>query len=112
MAKLIQVEGLSEEVIQILNGEAEKNGLSRNALLVLVIETFAKNVQAVDATEILALPLQDVTQQLNQLTFAISNSNHNISNDFNALKDAVQKNSLIVAEQTQMFKTLLNNIRR
>ncbi|AVO65841.1 hypothetical protein [Weissella cibaria] len=112
MAKIIQVEGLSEEVIQILNGEAEKNGLSRNALLVLVIETFAKNVQAVDATEILALPLQDVTQQLNQLTFAISNSNHNISNDFNALKDAVQKNSLIVAEQTQMFKTLLNNIRR
>ena len=86
--------------------------MSRNALLVLVIETFAKNVQAVDATEILALPLQDVTQQLNQLTFAISNSNHNISNDFNALKDAVQKNSLIVAEQTQMFKTLLNNIRR
>ena len=112
MAKIIQVEGLSEEVIQILNGEAEKNGLSRNALLVLVIETFAKNVQAVDATEILALPLQDVTQQLNQLTFAISNSDHNISNDFNALKDAVQKNSLIVAEQTQMFKTLLNNIRR
>ncbi|MGL5299966.1 MAG: hypothetical protein ACRC9Z_02590 [Weissella confusa] len=112
MAKIIQVEGLSEEVIQILNGEAEKNGLSRNALLVLVIETFAKNVQAVDATEILALPLQDVTQQLNQLTFAISNSNHNISNDFNALKDSVQKNSLIVAEQTQMFKTLLNNIRR
>ncbi|UOX37937.1 hypothetical protein [Weissella cibaria] len=112
MAKIIQVEGLSEEVIPILNGEAEKNGLSRNALLVLVIETFAKNVQAVDATEILALPLQDVTQQLNQLTFAISNSNHNISNDFNALKDAVQKNSLIVAEQTQMFKTLLNNIRR
>lgn len=112
MAKIIQVEGLSEEVIQILNGEAEKNGLSRNALLVLVIETFAKNVQAVDATEILALPLQDVTQQLNQLTFAISNSNHNISNDFNSLKDAVQKNSLIVAEQTQMFKTLLNNIRR
>lgn len=112
MAKIIQVEGLSEEVIQILNGEAEKNGLSRNALLVLVIETFAKNVQAVDATEILALPLQDVTQQLNQLTFAISNSNHNISNDFNALKDAVQKNSLIIAEQTQMFKTLLNNIRR
>ena len=112
MAKIIQVEGLSEEVIQILNGEAEKNGLLRNALMVLVIETFAKNVQAVDATEILALPLQDVTQQLNQLTFAISNSNHNISNDFNALKDAVQKNSLIVAEQTQMFKTLLNNIRR
>jgi len=112
MAKIIQVEGLSEEVIQILNGEAEKNGFSRNALLVLIIETFAKNVQAVDATEILALPLQDVTQQLNQLTFAISNSNHNISQDFNALKDAVQKNSLIVAEQTQMFKTLLNNIRR
>ena len=106
------VRHIKTEDLDVIDREAERNGLTRTALVQIILETFVKNVQSVDAAAILALPLQDVTQQLNQLTFAISNSNHNISNDFNALKDAVQKNSLIVAEQTQMFNALLNNIRR
>ncbi|MFH7316252.1 hypothetical protein ACHWP0_07655 [Weissella cibaria] len=112
MAKIIQVDGLDDEIIKILNREAQKNSLSRNALLVLVIETFAQNVEMVESAENLALPLQDVTQQLNQLTHAISNSNYNISHDFNALRDATQKNNLLITELVQSVNTLVKKLTR
>lgn len=112
MSKIIQVEGLDDTIIEVLNREAQKNSLSRNALLVLVIETFAQNVEMVESAEKLALPLQDVTQQLNQLTHAITNSNYNISNDFNALRDVTQKNNLLITELVQGVNTLIKRSTR
>ncbi|MCQ9619938.1 hypothetical protein B9D04_03940 [Weissella cibaria] len=103
---------IKTEDLDVIDREAERNGLTRTALVQMILESFVKNVQSVDATEILAYPLQDVTQQLNQLTFAISNSNHNISQDLNALKDVIQRNNLVMAEQTQIVNALLDKIRR
>ena len=61
---------INSDYLAVIDAEAERNNMSRSALLELVIETFAKNVQIADAAETLKSPLYDVTQQLNQLTHA------------------------------------------
>jgi hypothetical protein len=86
--------------------------MSRSALLELVIETFAKNVQIADAAETLKSPLYDVTQQLNQLTHAITSSNKNISEDFTAMKNAIERNNFAVLELIQNVENLINQLRR
>ena len=91
MTNIIQVEGLTDHIIQVLNDEAERNNISRNALLQIVIENFANNLEQANANEILLEPLQDVTKQLNTLTHATTDSQHAISHDLTALKNSIDQ---------------------
>lgn len=112
MAKKIEIEGLSDDVIEVLNREADRNSLSRNSLLILLVETFSKNVKMLAASQELSAPLADVTQQLNQLTHSITKSNKNISEDFTAMKDALERNNFAVLELVQNVENLMNQLRR
>lgn len=112
MAKKIEIEGLSDDVIEVLNREADRNSLSRNSLLILLVETFSKNVKMLEASQELSAPLADVTQQLNQLTHSITKSNKNISEDFTAMKDALERNNFAVLELVQNVENLMNQLRR
>jgi hypothetical protein len=91
MKNIIQIEGLSNHAIKILNGEAERNHVSRNAILQIVIENFTHNLEQANATEILLEPLQDVTKQLNTLTHVTTESQHAISKDLMTLKEAIDR---------------------
>lgn len=108
----IQIEGLSNDVIEVLNREADRNNLSRNSLLILLVETFSKNVKMLEASQELSAPLADVAQQLNQLTHSITKSNKNISEDFTAMKDALERNNFAVLELVQNVENLMNQLRR
>lgn len=112
MSKKIEIDGLSDDVIAVLNREAERNNLSRNSLLTLVVETFAKNVKMLDASQELSAPLSDVTRQLNQLTHSVTKSNKNISEDFTAMKHAIENNNFAVIELIQNVENLINQLRR
>jgi len=105
MAKIIQIEGLSDHGIEVLNQESERNKISRNSLLMLIVETFIQNVELQNATEILSEPLEDVTKQLNKLTQAVTDSNRAVSYDIAALTNAIQENNLIMS-------TAFNEIKR
>lgn len=91
MKNIIQVEGLSNHTIKILNDEAERSHVSRNAILKIVIDNFAHNLEQANATEILLEPLQDVTKQLNTLTHVTTESQHAISKDLMTLKEAIDR---------------------
>ena len=91
MTNIIQVEGLTDHIIQLLNDEAERNNISRNALLQIVIENFANNLEQANANEILLEPLQDVTKQLNTLTHATTESQAAISHDLTALTNSIRQ---------------------
>ena len=91
MTNIIQVEGLTDHIIQVLNDEAERNNISRNALLQIVIENFANNLEQANANEILLEPLQDVTKQLNTLTRATTESQAAISHDLTALTNSIRQ---------------------
>lgn len=91
MANIIQVEGLSENTIKVLNDESERNNVSRNALLQIIIDNFVQNLEQANATEILLEPLQDVTKQLNTLTHATTKSQHAISKDLMTLNDSINR---------------------
>lgn len=91
MKNIIQIEGLSNHAIKILNDEAERNHVSRNAILQIVIENFTHNLEQANATEILLEPLQDVTKQLNTLTHVTTESQHAISKDLMTLKEAIDR---------------------
>lgn len=102
MAKIIQVDGLTNHDIDVLNDEAARNKVSRNSLLLLVIETFVKNVELSNATDILNEPLQDVTKQLNKLTEAVTNSNRGVARD-------MQNLVTVIEQQTQQLNTIIFN---
>ena len=91
MPKLIQIEGLSEQTIEILNNEAKKRRLSRNQLLQIVIGNFTKNAELNWAEKTLNEPLEDVANQLNLLTTAMNNSAKNMSSDLKILIAINQK---------------------
>lgn len=91
MANIIQVEGLSEHTIKVLNDESERNNVSRNALLQIIIDNFVQNLEQANATEILLEPLQDVTKQLNTLTHVTTESQHAISKDLMTLNDSINR---------------------
>ncbi|AWF95738.1 hypothetical protein B6254_1334 [Weissella cibaria] len=65
-----------------------------------------------EASQELSAPLADVTQQLNQLTHSITKSNKNISEDFTAMKDALERNNFAVLELVQNVENLMNQLRR
>jgi len=112
MVTKIEINGLSDDVIAALNREAKRNNLSRNSLLILLVETFSKNVKMLEASQELSAPLADVTQQLNQLTHSLTKSTKNISEDFTAMKDALEKNNFAVLELVQNVENLMNRLRR
>lgn len=74
MVNRITMRDLSDHTLKIIDEEAERNNISRNALLQIVIENFANNLEQANANEILLEPLQDVTKQLNTLTHATTES--------------------------------------
>ncbi|MFC6179564.1 hypothetical protein ACFQGR_09290 [Weissella sagaensis] len=82
---------LSDHTLKIIDAEAARNNISRNALLQIVIENFANNLEQANANEILLEPLQDVTKQLNTLTHATTDSQHAISHDLTALKNSIDQ---------------------
>lgn len=82
---------LSDHTLKIIDAEAARNNISRNALLQIVIENFANNLEQANANEILLEPLQDVTKQLNTLTHATTDSQYAISHDLTALKNSIDQ---------------------
>lgn len=82
---------LSDHTLKIIDAEAARNNISRNALLQIVIENFANNLEQANANEILLEPLQDVTKQLNTLTYATTDSQYAISHDLTALKNSIDQ---------------------
>lgn len=91
MANQFIIRNLSDHTLKVLDDEAARNQISRNALLQIVIENFANNLEQANATEILLEPLQDVTKQLNTLTHVTTESQHTISHDLTALKNSIEQ---------------------
>jgi hypothetical protein len=91
MANQFIIRNLSDHTLKVLDDEATRNHISRNALLQIVIENFANNLEQANATEILLEPLQDVTKQLNTLTHVTTESQHAISHDLTALKNSIEQ---------------------
>ena len=91
MVNRITMRDLSDHTLKIIDEEAERNNISRNALLQIVIENFANNLEQANANEILLEPLQDVTKQLNTLTHATTDSQYAISHDLTALKNSIDQ---------------------
>lgn len=91
MVNRITMRDLSDHTLKIIDEEAARNNISRNALLQIVIENFANNLEQANANEILLEPLQDVTKQLNTLTHATTDSQYAISHDLTALKNSIDQ---------------------
>lgn len=104
--KVIIVRGLNIETVTTIDQEAKRQKLSRNDYLKLVIETVAENIDSQTAANILAIPLQELTSQINLLTKAL-NENTGIMNEhlekfddqFNNL-EAVQDSILTKTNET------------
>jgi len=97
MQNSVLIRGLSEHVLEVLDAEAKRNNLSRNSLLQIIIETFSKNVELVEATDILSEPLEDVTKHLNKLTQVVTDSNRAVSYDIAALTNAISEFNLVMS---------------
>lgn len=67
MKQRIEV-NLDKQLVDLLNAEAERQNLTRAGLLELVLGTFAENIAQKKAEQILSIPLQGLTRQLNTLT--------------------------------------------
>lgn len=91
MANQFIMRNLSDHTLKIIDAEAARNNISRNALLQIVIENFANNLEQANANEILLEPLQDVTKQLNTLTHATTESQATISHDLTALTNSIRQ---------------------
>lgn len=91
MVNRITMRDLSDHTLKIIDEEAERNNISRNALLQIVIENFANNLEQANANEILLEPLQDVTKQLNTLTHATTELQAAISHDLTALTNSIRQ---------------------
>lgn len=97
MQNSVLIRGLSEHVLEVLDAEAKRNKISRNSLLQIIIETFSKNVELVEATDILNEPLEDVTKHLNKLTQVVTDSNRAVSYDIAALTNAISESNLVMS---------------
>jgi len=89
MKQRIEVK-IDKRIVELLNAEAERQNLTRAALLELVLGTFAENIEQQKAEDILSIPLQSVTRQLNTLT---ETQNHNAQvnqQDMQELVEAVK----------------------
>ena len=91
MANQFVLRNISDHTLKILDEEAARNKISRNALLQIIIDNFVQNLEQANATEILLEPLQDVTKQLNTLTHATTESQHAISKDLMTLNDSINR---------------------
>lgn len=91
MANQFVLRNISDHTLKILDEEAARNKISRNALLQIIIDNFVQNLEQANATEILLEPLQDVTKQLNTLTHVTTASQHAISKDLVTLNDSINR---------------------
>ncbi|MGK4063520.1 hypothetical protein AB0Y39_05515 [Weissella paramesenteroides] len=91
MANQFVLRNISDHTLNVLDEEAARNQISRNALLQIIIDNFVQNLEQANATEILLEPLQDVTRQLNTLTHATTESQHAISKDLMTLNDSINR---------------------
>ncbi|GEP73758.1 hypothetical protein AB0X56_06715 [Weissella paramesenteroides] len=91
MANQFVLRNISDHTLKILDEEAARNKISRNALLQIIIDNFVQNLEQANATEILLEPLQDVTKQLNTLTHVTTESQHAISKDLVTLNDSINR---------------------
>lgn len=91
MANQFVLRNISDHTLKILDEEATRNQISRNALLQIIIDNFVQNLEQANATEILLEPLQDVTKQLNTLTHVTTESQHAISKDLTTLNDSINR---------------------
>lgn len=91
MANQFVLRNISDHTLKILDEEATRNQISRNALLQIIIDNFVQNLEQANATEILLEPLQDVTKQLNTLTHVTTESQHAISKDLMTLNDSINR---------------------
>lgn len=91
MANQFVLRNISDHTLKILDEEAARNKISRNALLQIIIDNFVQNLEQANATEILLEPLQDVTKQLNTLTHVTTESQHAISKDLMTLNDSINR---------------------
>ena len=91
MANQFVLRNISDHTLKILDEEAARNQISRNALLQIIIDNFVQNLEQANATEILLEPLQDVTKQLNTLTHVTTESQHAISKDLMTLNDSINR---------------------
>lgn len=87
----VLVRGLSVETIKSLDEEAQRNQLSRNTLLQMLLSRFAKEVALYKATEILLEPIDDVKRQLQTLEMVQRESAKNISHDLLALNQSIRQ---------------------
>lgn len=91
MANQFVLRNISDHTLKMLDEEAARNQISRNALLQIIIDNFVQNLEQANATEILLEPLQDVTKQLNTLTHVTTESQHAISKDLMTLNDSINR---------------------
>lgn len=91
MANQFVLRNISDHTLKILDEEAARNKISRNALLQIIIDNFVQNLEQANATDILLEPLQDVTKQLNTLTHVTTESQHAISKDLVTLNDSINR---------------------
>ena len=85
------VRGLSVETIKSLDEEAQRNQVSRNTLLQMLLSRFAKEVALYNATEILLEPIDDVKRQLQTLEMVQREATKNISHDLLALNQSIRQ---------------------
>lgn len=78
--KTIIIRGINSSIVSTIDQEAKRQKLSRNDYLKLAIETIAENIEVKKAATVLAIPLQDLSSQLNLLTNAL-NENTGIMNE-------------------------------
>lgn len=91
MSNQFVLRNISDHTLKMLDEEAARNQISRNALLQIIIDNFVQNLEQANATEILLEPLQDVTKQLNTLTHVTTESQHAISKDLMTLNDSINR---------------------
>lgn len=91
MANQFVLRNISDHTLKVLDEEAVRNKISRNALLQIIIDNFVQNLEQANATDILLEPLQDVTKQLNTLTHVTTESQHAISKDLMTLNDSINR---------------------
>lgn len=103
----ITIRNIPQKTIQIIDEEAQKNKISRNSLLQIIIENFAENAEQNNATKLLSGPLEDVVNQLNVLTKTMNNSTKVAGDDIQAISDQLTQLNFTMGKFVSINKQLL-----
>lgn len=103
----VLVRNLSKKTVEIIENEAQKNNISRNSLLQLILENFAENAEQNNATKLLSGPLEDVVNQLNVLTKTMNNSTKVAGDDIQAISDQLTQLNFTMGKFVSINKQLL-----